>query len=432
MGGPGRIVSQGGDSAHRTLRNNVNSKWIHDPGLWGLDPGIALMFSSAVANGFDGKSDEWSACYLTSKDDLETISISILDLIIASTSLSESPSFISASYISDLIGRPYTVAISLSIILAASTIQATAAPLLTTEIMHPKHRGQVRALFKTVWYWGAIISTCITLGTLSLSNSWNWRVPFTRFASCPESPRGPVSKGRREEALNMLAKYLTNGNVNEELAKFMSFFETQGNRHRSLICVLVDFMIQWVGNGIISYYLALILESVGITSTASQAGINLGMQVWNALLAVLGALVISACGVFAEHHITAAGSAVVAFHFIFFGFPIIAFPPLSIAYPVEILPFRLRSKDLSVNLTVWKFYFVYVANLTSMVFIIYFGLTLEEIAMVFEGEEAGLEVNRRLSVGILQEKEEPFSNVSPAEKGRQRQFMEATISRCLS
>jgi MFS family permease len=196
----------------------------------------------------------------------------------------------------------------------------------------------------------------------------------------------------------------------------MSFFETKGNRHRLLICILVGFMIQWAGNGIVSYYLAPILESVGVTSVVSQAAINVGLQVWNALLAASGAIaashygrrplwMISACGmlgsftvitalsaVFAEKHIAAAGSAVVAFLFIFFGFYDIAFTPLSVAYPVEILPFHLRSKGLSINLTVvfgagffnqyvnpvalgaikWKFYFVYIGTLTAMIFVIYF------------------------------------------------------------
>lgn len=128
--------------------------------------------------------------------------------------------------------------------------------------------------------------------------------------------------------------------------------------------------------GIVSYYLAPILKSVGITDSTSQAGINLGLQVWNAILAALGALaaerygrrplwLLSATGmlfsfsiitalsaVFAEKGVTAAGNAVVAFLFIFFGFYCIAFTPLSIAYPVEILPYNLRTKGLSINLTV--------------------------------------------------------------------------------
>ena len=54
MGGPTGVVSHGGDAAYKTLGNNVKSKWIHDSGLRKLNLGIALMFSSAAANGFDG------------------------------------------------------------------------------------------------------------------------------------------------------------------------------------------------------------------------------------------------------------------------------------------------------------------------------------------------------------------------------------------
>lgn len=95
---------------------------------------------------------------------------------------------------------------------------------------------------------------------------------------------------------------------------------------------------------------------------------------------------------FAEHGIQAAGAATVAFLFIFFGFYDIAFTPLSIAYPVEILPFNLRAKGLSLNLTTvfgagffnqyvnpialeaihWKFYFVYIGALAAMIPTIYF------------------------------------------------------------
>lgn len=56
--------------------------------------------------------------------------------------------------------------------------------------------------------------------------------------------------------------------------------------------------------------------------------------------------------VFTRQRITAAGTAVVPFLFIFFGFYDIAFTPLSISYIVEILPFSLRAKGLSANLTV--------------------------------------------------------------------------------
>lgn len=98
--------------------------------------------------------------------------------------------------------------------------------------------------------------------------------------------------------------------------------------------------------------------------------------------------------------------------FLFYGSYAIAYTPLSIAYPVEILPFHLRAKGLSLCLTVvfaagffnqyvnpiaftalaWEFYFVYIGCLVVFLFLIYFlfpetkGRTLEEIAVVFDGQ----------------------------------------------
>ncbi|KAL5406732.1 hypothetical protein PMIN06_007378 [Paraphaeosphaeria minitans] len=155
MGGPAGIVSESGSAAYKTLRNNVASSWARDPGLGRLNIGIGLIFCSAAANGFDGS----------------LMNGLILGLIIAGISLGGLPSFIPASYVSDLIGRRYTVAIGSTITLAASIIRAakkgpwailgtrivlgiglsfsqTAAPPLTTEIAHPKHRGQITALFQ--------------------------------------------------------------------------------------------------------------------------------------------------------------------------------------------------------------------------------------------------------------------------------------------
>lgn len=53
------------------------------------------------------------------------------------------------------------------------------------------------------------------------------------------------------------------------------------NHHRLFIIVVVAVGTNWVGNGIVSYYLTPILNQVGVTSTLQQAGLNLGLQCWN-------------------------------------------------------------------------------------------------------------------------------------------------------
>ncbi|KAF2717454.1 general substrate transporter [Polychaeton citri CBS 116435] len=503
MGGPAGIVASKGNEVYKTLDNNVNPKWMKDPGLRRLNFGIATMFASSAANGYDGSLINGLLAIPYFNSNIGDVNVNVLGLALAGISLGGLPSFIPASYVSDFFGRRVTVAIGSSIMLAAAIIQCatsgpyaflgtrimlgvglgfsqTAAPPLTTEIAHPKHRGNITNLFQSIWFWGAIVSACVTLGTLFLSSSWSWRIPcllqglfpliqLLGLLIVPESPRWLVSKNRHHEALQILARYHANGNQDDELVQFeyqeicraievekdaakstdwSTFFATKGNRHRLLICVLVGFMIQWAGNGIVSYYLAPILTSVGITSSVTQAGINLALQFWNAGLAFTGALaaerygrrplwLLSASGMlvsfiivtalsatFAEYGIKAAGAATVAFLFLFFGFYDIAFTPLSIAYPVEILPFRLRAKGLSVNLTTvfgagffnqyvnpialeaiaWKFYIVYIVLLAAMVPTIWFlfpetkGRTLEEIAIVFDGERAQSDAFRRASV----------------------------------
>lgn len=103
------------------------------------------------------------------------------------------------------------------------------------------------------------------------------------------------------------------------------------------------FMTQWGGNGVISYYLVEILKSVGITAPAQQTGFNGGLQVWNWILSIFGALVterfgrrkmwlasaggmflsyicITACSAaYADLGKKAAGPAVLAFIFLFNG-----------------------------------------------------------------------------------------------------------------
>jgi MFS family permease len=116
-------------------------------------------------------------------------------------------------------------------------------------------------------------------------------------------------------------------------------------------------------------------------------------------------------------------------HSYFFGYDI-ALTPLVVSYPIEIWPYKLRAKGLAISQMTslamvffntfvnpialeaidWKYYFVFLAVLISMVVSVWFwypetrGLTLENVAWIFDGERA--------EVGVVSTKE-----VLESEKG---------------
>lgn len=120
--------------------------------------------------------------------------------------------------------------------------------------------------------------------------------------------------------------------------------------------------------------------------------------------------------VYAKTGSSEAGSAVLAMIFLFYGAAGLAWPGLTVSYTVEILPYNIRAKGLTLcfvftqlagvfnqyvnpigleNLA-WKFYFVYIAVLVIECGVIFFyyvetkGPTLEEIAVLFDGDEANV------------------------------------------
>lgn len=230
----------------------------------------------------------------------------IVGLLIAATSLGAFMSFVPSSYLADIFGRKICVAVGSCLVIIASVLQVavkshwsffglrvlagfgtgtaqTAAPLLATEVAHPRQRQTATALYNAFWCWGSISSAAISFATLYIFSSWSWKAPCMLQAFfplvqligllvVPESPRWLVSKNRKDEALHILARYHANGDTDDALVQhefyqicksinvenmqpghWSTFFSSKGDMHRLSICVIVGLMQEWAGNGKLSY-----------------------------------------------------------------------------------------------------------------------------------------------------------------------------------
>ncbi|KAI0128303.1 putative MFS sugar transporter protein [Xylariales sp. AK1849] len=185
------------------------------------------------------------------------------------------------------------------------------APQYMAEIAPVHLRGRLVGIFGACFQVGSIVMNAAMMGFTKWNSDWQWRTPLileglfpfivcaTIYFLCPESPRYLMMKGKREEARTVIARYMTTHNdpnapivplimaqIDESLEEsntgvraawdYRVFF-TKQVRYRTMVLLVYSIFQQWNGGGIIGNYLSPALDTIGITESLDQLGINLGL-----------------------------------------------------------------------------------------------------------------------------------------------------------
>ncbi|KAJ5097107.1 hypothetical protein N7456_007828 [Penicillium angulare] len=468
------------------------SIWFRDAGIIKLNFGICFMFASSASVGYTASLINGLLVLPYFVTFAKDFSPELLGLTISAAAIGNFVSFVPGSYMADIFGRKLCVGLGSVIVVISAVIQAiftnkwafictrifagvgggfasTAAPLLVTEVAHPHMRQSSTALYNSMWYLGSLVSAAVSLFALRIASSWSWRLPcllqtvfpllqLVGLFFIPESPRWLVANNQKMEALTILTKCHANGvsgdnivqNEFEQMCEsilqqqrtakqgWQTFFSSRGHIHILAICIMIGIMAEWAGNGIMSYYLAPTLSSVGIKEPLHQAAVNLSIQAWNLFIASIGsfasekygrrplwllttvlmllflAIITLLTGLYEERGVSPAGITTVPFLFLFFAAYDLGYTPMFIAYPAEILPFKLRAKGMAITLLSdsvaafsnqyvnpvaftslrWRYYCVFLGCLTFFFVSIYFffpetkGRPLEEVSGIFNIEDS--------------------------------------------
>ncbi|GBB98966.1 hypothetical protein RclHR1_03380008 [Rhizophagus clarus] len=240
---------------------------------------------------------------------------------------------LAAGYLSDKIGRKYSVLVGSAVFIVGGILQATTStfiqmyvgrviaglavgelsmivPLYQSEISPKEIRGRLVSLQQWSITIGIAISFWIDYGTNQINSSRQWRIPLwiqivpaailvmgTFFL--PFSPRWLVDQDRDDEAITVLAKLRAGGDRNAAVVQdeyreiketviferdvaaksYQELFKVgpENIRKRVILGVLIQAFQQLTGINAIMYYAPQIFVNAGLTSSSSKllaTGVN--------------------------------------------------------------------------------------------------------------------------------------------------------------
>ncbi|KAL4867161.1 general substrate transporter [Aspergillus spectabilis] len=285
-----------------------------------------------------------------------------------------------------------------------STICCVAAPMLLVEIAPPLHRATVAGIYNTLYYVGSIIATFTMYGAnIHLNGDIKWRLPLWLQILCPglaclgswwlpESPRWQIAQGKYDQAREFIIKHHANGDashpivaiemqeIEESLVEIRgrsiwacfdlrSLFKSRARLYRVMLVIAMGWFGQFSGNNVVSYYLPIMVENIGITSTNMVLLLNAIYAVTGWIAATFGArlhdivgrrkmlmgsclgmsvalaIVAGTAAAYEQSGSTASSSASIAFIFIFGVVFAVAFTSMQPIYPAEVL----ASNDMRAN-----------------------------------------------------------------------------------
>lgn len=284
-----------------------------------------------------------------------------------------------------------------------------ACPSYVVEFAHPAYRGVITGFYNCCYYLGAILAAAVLRGCVHYTTNMAWLIPtwlqmlfpcilLIGCVTFPESPRWLYVHGQAEKCREILVKYHGNDNPDslyvrlemhefaEELEldgadkrwwDYRSLFNSRAAIYRAILCaVAVSAFSQLTGQSGVSYFLPAMLNTSGITNTATVLDINLGITLASAAAACLGAsqmdrfgrrkMMISCCAILCllwagmvggtgGYHIyksTTAANASITFIFLVGIVFSTAYTPLQALYPVEVLAFDQRAKGMALQKSV--------------------------------------------------------------------------------